>query len=577
MADILTMTRLLGFKDFYPNEKPHPKTYYASKIGREIIEKSTPFFLSYLRFGGFPEIVPLLQNWFTFNDFKYHQSPYFLHIETEYRRIVNFHDREKHGLLSVESLLNLFMWVTQEKDLPVSIKNPDASVTLPFLELILLFNDEVIANYEKATESTKMYDDKRSLQRLILAGSFSQSDLTNIDYAQLFYTQVYKKAKLLSFLSITDDYKIFLNKILLEFDCVDKEEFLKSIGSAVFGGVKSKEPSWTVLTTKNSPDGEKGAKILEHLTLDENDLSVVDQDDYLRLRNKPFQKIKDGEYRVIFELFLIKKLYNGLIFKLSSYDKNFLGKIRTDFSEEILLYEIVNSIFPSKELVKISGSKFKELQLDREPDFYLRSKDNVLLFESKDFFMTGSKKLSYDFSIIEGELMKDGRLKKAVIQLVRNIERCFKKEIPTDDSYTLDNVSIIPVIIVHDSLYSAPGLNYWVYYWFIDELKLLKKDPCFKDFNFANVLPVTIVEIDTLILYEEHFIQGRYDLISLIKQYHKYVCFGEEEMLAPEEVEKHALQSALSFSEFVRNFSHSIGIDINFNILSKILINFGIS
>ncbi len=95
-----------------------------------------------MKFGGFPNLPTLLQNWFTFNEFKFSQSPYYLHIETEYRRITNFHNGETHSLLSVESLLNLFLWVSKEQDIKETIENPDASVTLPFLELILLFNDD---------------------------------------------------------------------------------------------------------------------------------------------------------------------------------------------------------------------------------------------------------------------------------------------------------------------------------------------------------------------------------------------------------------------------------------------------
>ena len=242
-------------------------------------------------------------------------------------------------------------------------------MTLPFLELILLFNEDVLKNYQKATDSIKQFGEHRKLQRLILAGSFSQSDLINIDYAQLFYTQVYKKAKLLTFLANSEKYKGLLEKLLHEFGCIDKEEFLKAVGSAVVGGIKAKKPSWTVLTTKNSPDSKKGVLILENLALQENELNVIDQDDYLSLRNKPFQKIADGEYRVIFELFLVKKLYNGLIFKLSTYDKDFLGNIRTDFSEEVLLYDILHSIFNSEKLIKITGKKFKELKLELANEF----------------------------------------------------------------------------------------------------------------------------------------------------------------------------------------------------------------
>ena len=575
MANFLTMRRLLGFKDFYPNEPPREKLYYANQIGKDVIQKTTPFFLSFLKFGGFPEIIPLLRYWFTFNDFKYSSSVYYHHIIAEYKRIKNFH-KESHSILSVESLLNLFLWSVQEAAIIQDKENVDASITLPFLELILLFNDDVLERYQKASHSIQHYRDERQLQRIILAESFSQSDLINIDYTQLLYTQIYKKSKLLIFLEKSDKYASFLSRLLTEFNCANKEEFLISLGSAVFNSFQSKEPSWTALTIKNNSGEEKAAYILENLALSSDELQTSDQDDYLILRNKPYQKIAKGEYRVVFELFLIKKIYTGLIFKLSTYNKDFLANIRNDFSEEILVYQILNSILNKLNSKIITGREFKEMQLEREPDFYYRKSDNIILFESKDFFMCGEKKLSYDFAIIETELKKNGRLKKGVIQLVKNIDRCFKQEIPTDNFYTADNISIFPVLIVHDSLYSAPALNYWIYYWFMDELLLLKSQEFYKDFDFNKVCPITLIEIDTLILYEQSFINEKLDLINLIKAYHLYVQYGKEKDLPPERLEQHVYKSVLSFSEFARDYAHKNDIHLDLKIISEMLSEYGI-
>lgn len=565
------MRRLLGFKDFFPNETPKAKEHYAVKVGKETIEKTTSFFLSFLRHKGNPEINALLREWFTFYDHKYYKSPYFVTVDTEYRRIQNFHPQEQHALISVEALLDMFLWVKDKDTIPELIKNDDVSVTLPFLELILLFNDDVLKKYEKATSSIKQFNDSKRLQRLILSGSFSQSDLINIDYGQLFYTQVYKKAKLLSYIEKEQKYSHLLVQLLNEFQCDSKEEYLKAIGSAVLTPLKAKEPSWSVLSVVDIPDREKSTVILENLAIDDDKTSSIDQDDYLLLRNKPFHKIADGEYRVIFELFLIKKLYNGLVFKLSSYDRNFLGNIRNDFSEGVLVYDILATILDSEDSVKITGDIFKkEYKLKREPDYYYRKNNDILLFESKDFFMPGKSKLSYDFTIIEGELMKDGRLKKAVTQLVTNIGRCLAQELP-DKSYNLKDIIIYPIIIVHDSLYSAPALNYWVYYWFIEELESLKSNPIFSEFNFNDILPPTVIEIDTLILYQKQFSDNEINLMYLIKAYQSYVQFYLAGQLPPHLIEKHALQSSISFSEFVRDYAHKNGIQINFETITEIL------
>ena len=193
MANILTMRRLLGFNDFFPNENPREKEYYASKLGKEIIEKSTCFFLSFLRHKGTPDVHPLLQEWFTFYDFKWFKSPTYWQIDAEYRRIQNHHPGEEHSIISVESLLNMFLWVRDNNNVPDIIEKHDASSSLPLLELVLLFNDDILKNYEKATQSIAHYGDDRKMQRLILAGSFSQSDLINIDYAQLLILRFIKK------------------------------------------------------------------------------------------------------------------------------------------------------------------------------------------------------------------------------------------------------------------------------------------------------------------------------------------------------------------------------------------------
>jgi hypothetical protein len=572
MANFLTWRRLLGFTDFFPNETPRPKEFYAQKVGRDVIEKTTPFFLSFLRHKGNPEIDDLLKEWFTFYNFKYYQSVYYHTIKAEYRRIKNHHLNEKHSLISVESLLNLLLWVRQV-EIADDVDNKDASVTLPYLELILLFNDDVLKNYNKASKKVENRTDEKQLQRLTLAASFSQSDLINIDYAQLLYTQIYKAAKLLKFIETKERYKPLLEKLLDDFGCASKEEYLKAIGSAVVTPLKTNQPAWSVLSLEKSLDKEKGKKILENLAIDEAEVSKIEQDDYLILRNKPFQKVGENEYRVIFELFLLKKIYNGLVFKLSSYDKNFLGDMRKDFSEGVLVYETLTSILDSSDSILIPGDNFKNLE--REPDFYFRHGDLIILFESKDFFMPGKSKLSYDFDIIEAELMKEGRLKKAVIQLIKNIERSLLHEIPTDNLYDVRKIRIYPVIIVHDSLYSAPALNYWVYYWFRDELDKLKLDDRLKGIDFTGIAPVTIIEIDTLILYQSE-LKTHAELLHLIGAYHQHTRFDLGGKLPPEKVEEHALKSALSFSEFVRDYAHKLQVEIKFDVIEALLKEFGI-
>jgi hypothetical protein len=577
MANILSMARLLGFRDFWPNEKPKSKEFYAEKLGRDLIQQLCCFFLGYFRHKQPPPIQQLMAEWFTYYDHRPLNSPSYLEVIDKYKYIVRHSPQDqRHDIISIESLLNIFLW-TLTADIPDKVDNLDASSTLRSFEFLLLFNNDVLDNYEKAAHSIDGMDDDRRVQRLIFTATFSQHDLVNIDYAQLFFTQIYKLAELLRFMDGHDRYKPLLSQLLTEFGCDSTSDFLKSVASAVFQPLNNRKPGWTVLQiSENDENKAKSQRILDNLSLPLDAEVPDEQDDYRPLRNSPFQKISDTQYRVIFDLFLIKKLYNGTVFKLSRYDKAFYSDIRSDFSEGVLVYDILKAVLPENNTVKLTGDQFKAVKLKREPDYYFKQENVIVLFESKDFFMTGEEKLSYDFNTIEGGLKKDGRLLKAVVQLAKNIQRCIDKQIPLDKAYSVEEMSILPVIIVHDSLYGAPGLNFWVHYWLKDELDKLKADPKYSSFDFSRIRPLTILEIDTLILYQELFQSGQFDLIYLIRKFHGHVRYEAVGHLPPNEVETHAKMSAISFSEFVRDYAHSKKVEIDFTIISKKLNQFGI-
>jgi hypothetical protein len=577
MANEVSMSQLFGFQDFFPGEKFQPKEYYAMHAGKELIETFCCFFLGYFRHRAIPAIPQLLQNWFTFMGRPYFSSPSYWHVVVRYAKIRREYPGEAHSILSEEALLNLFLWTKTNPDIPSKLESIDASVMLHMFILNLLFNEDVLNKYQKAVDSAKKHDN-RVLQRMFLATSFPQSDIINVDYPQLMYTQFNKLMLLLDFLESTPEYQPLFKHLLNDFSCNNKAEFLKAIGGAVFTPFKGQKPGWSALTVDKSGDAEKSRSFLDKLTLSNTEAST-DQNDYLPLRDKPFQKLETGEYRIVFDLFLVKKLYNGVIFKLSDYSnkdetliKGFLGKIRDNFSEAVLVYDTLSKVFQPTGAVIKTGNEFKAAKLEREPDFYARIDNNIVLFESKDFYMPGASKLSYDFDTIEGELKKDGRLGKAVKQLKRNIERAIAKQLVLDTSYDSALIKIYPVIVVHDSLYSSPSLNYWVNSWLVDEIDALKAANTFSGFDYTRIMPVTLVEIDTLILYLHHFQAKQFDLISLLDLYHQHVKLD----LEGDEADNHIFQSVLPFSEFVREYGYTIGVTLNTDVLKRIYKDYGI-
>ncbi len=108
------------------------------------------------------------------------------------------------------------------------------------------------------------------------------------------------------------------------------------------------------LVLDESRETQKSRNFLDKLAFEVGDVNLGPTN-YKFLRDKPLQKLPD-EYRVVFDLFLIKKLYNGNIFKLSGYVNidptlfkgSLFGGIRDDFSEGVLLYQTMKAIFNQK-------------------------------------------------------------------------------------------------------------------------------------------------------------------------------------------------------------------------------------
>ena len=582
MSMELSLGRLLGFDDFFPSDSKMPKEFYAKQIGKDMLYNFCLHFLSFFRLNAVPPHEELFAMWFTFEDIMYYQVPYYHYVAEKYAQLSDRGRNNNLKILSVESCLKLFIWLSERQDIPEDVPNPNYKVTISLFQLYLLFNQDVLANYDIATRSIASFNDNQQTQRSILAMSFPQHDFLNADYAQLVFTQFYKAIKLLEFISASHDFHGLHDKLLLEYDCASKEEYFRSIGLAAVLCLKNTEPTWTVLQVSGD-NIEKQCAFLEKICFTETDPKLYEQNDYLSLRSNPLQKVRNGEYRVIYDLFLIKKVYTGLVFKLSEFarndntliEKDFLGTLRNEFSEGVLLYEILNSIYAKTKGVRITGNEFKTAGLKREPDFYLREGNTVLLFESKDFFIPGDVKLSYDFIKIEAAL-KNNRLEKAVVQLLQNTKRTILKQLILDSAYDTASINIYPIIIVHDALYSTPALNFWVHYWFEDGLEELKKEAELKPFDFSRISPVTLIEIDTLILYEEHFGNGELDVINLISDYHSYVRFRKETFLNPTDILNHAMKSAIPFSEFARDQGFKKNIVLNMDKLFQMFHKFGI-
>lgn len=548
--------QLLGYNDFFPGDIPPTKEESAANIGKDHIQRLCCLMLTYCKHEHMPPVHHLLQMWFTTKDMVYWQSPAYNVISSNYEKLVYTSKHHNFYLLSEEALLNLYIWATHNSEIAERIEHEEGSFMLHLFMLYLLFNNDTLANFQKADDISKKDKPQKNLRR-VFAERFPQSDFVNIDYGKLMFTQLVKLMMLLNFLETTEKYQALYQYFLEDFGCSDKEDFFKSLGGAILIPFNPNRTGINELVLDETGDTKKQRDFLNKIAFEPGDVTLGPTD-YKFLRDRPLQRA-DNLYRVVFELFLIKKLYNGIVFKLSGYvnDKPellrgpFLGEIRNDFSEEVLVYNVFGSIFMQPHIIRLKGTDFKKVNITREPDYYIRADKKVMLVESKDFFITAEEKLSYDFDSIEAGLKKEGRLGKGVLQSATNVGRVLLKQLALDVDYELRGLQIYPVIIVHDSLYNSPGLNYIVNRWFRTELQKLQLQKEYQSVDFSNVNDAIIIDIDSLLLYQKNFEKGELNLFELADEYLSLTSFSK----TTDDLDRQFYRSLLSFSDLVRFYT----------------------
>lgn len=540
----------------------------AKRIGKARIMQFTALMLTYCRKGCGKPIDEIIQMFFSY-DGNFNQEGYAQVMENLVELQLTY-PGFSYGVLSEEALLNLYIWIANRTDISEEGNGLEEQNSQDMLKLLLLFNEKVLERFNKASKSANRYKDRTHLRR-IFAERFALQDIIDIDYPKLVYTQFFKLMKLLNFLEGNAKYKAVYEHFLNDFKVASKEEFFKAVGGAVISPLNLHKTGINSLVIENNAASESNAAFLDNLA---HSAAQADQGptDYRFLRDKPLQKVP-GEFRVVFDYFLIKKLYNGLVFKLSAYVKNdptlfkgsLFGPLRDEFTEAVLVYETMDAIFTHSKSVTITGNEFKAQNLQREPDYYCRHDNKIILVESKDFFMPADKKLSYDFDIIMGGLSKDDkgkidRLKKAALQAATNTGRALLKGLPMDNAYDPGTADIYPSIAVHDSLYDTLALNYWVNEWYQEELNKLKSDPAFTGVDFSRVRPITMIDIDTLILYQLNFERGELNLFDMIEAYQKYV---DVKSASDTNFEK----AIIPFSAFAREYAEGKGVIVDLKLL----------
>ncbi len=364
--------------------------------------------------------------------------------------------------------------------------------------------------------------------------SYSYSEFVNYVPIEIFYCQLSKSIYLFNFLESTELTKPLLKLFLSTLNCIDWKEYLSKYCPIASAVLKNDKETNISISIPQDARFIENCKFIENLSL--SDLSEVTDYDFKTIRGRPIYKESDGRYRIIFCLFVLELCHKGLFFKLSEIHKKLPleEKVRKkdealrsyycdEFSEKVLVYEILGAILGNG--LKLTGSETKNYLDDGgEPDYYFRNNNTLFLFESKDILIKAKVKITNDFIQYEEEFKKKlyfdidkkGNIEsKAVLQLINNIKRALKKQFSFDTNYYEGNLSIYPILILHDHSFNVPGLNVLVNEWFAIELKKLSSS----GLNILNVKPITIIDIDTFILCYDLIKDKKINLRRFINEY----------------------------------------------------------
>ena len=251
--------------------------------------------------------------------------------------------------------------------------------------------------------------------------SYHDYDLNNYLLPEIFLTQLIKSIEFLKY--IDEELNHHMVSFLKKYNCKDWQEWIKKLLNLIAPVLNHDNLKYSEIELKDEDVQDIGA----FLDLFCNTLELKEKPDFVILRSNPIFKKSDNSYIIINKLFLVERIFKSIIFEFSldinkrvdkaNKLKDFRASYCDNFSEQKLLYKFVYNSFPNNsKYVKVDGNEFLNKNYIGEPDYYVRFKNKVILFESKDVILKGDEKQSRDYLTLKEALQskflkieKDGK------------------------------------------------------------------------------------------------------------------------------------------------------------------------
>jgi hypothetical protein len=563
IGNAINLGQYLEFDVAFPGEVPLNVEQYLKGGSKSIILNVAAFFLGFKSYNSkYRDHKKLLEAIFgpENNDFA---ADIYNNIHEEEQKGVRI------GIVNTYSSLKLFEYFFSREDQQET--QSEAEFERNLFKAYLILNTEFTNRQKAAFTSTQELEGDLKISMMMFCLDYPVSDKSNYDLHEIWATQTIKSIYLFEFLESTAKTKTLLTAFLAHFNSPTWQEYLKEILSLTSSAIKNEHEAHTDIIVEPGKKFLEGCAFIEKLIVHENE--DLNENDFLTVRARPFYKIKDGVYRIIFNLFVVEKIFKGVYFFLREINDQLPGTQKLpsikgvytyEFSEQTLLYKIIDIIYPNKE-VKFSGKQLADMHIDGAPDYYVRKGKNILVFESKDFLIRADKKASFDFNIYEEEFRKtlyyeelpNGKEKAgAVMQLIRSIKEILQNKFKLDTAYYYKDVFIYPVLITHDHQYDTPGFNDLIKFWLQEELLNLQDEGLF----IHHVKPIVVVNIDSLVFHQAGLAES-IPLHEMINIYNDYTQINRKlKFETIEEYEEYRLSKLIPFSLFISRYFDTQGI-----------------
>ncbi len=548
----MSVNKRLQFQDLF-DEAPLDVNEYLKGISKDVLWKTIALLINISN----PEssiktAKDLINQWFSLKNRK---------IRDRLLRQVSPTD----GIINIVSSLNLV-----EHILNYQISNEDEKdelqIEVNLFKAYLVFNSNQNHLEDFHLKSLEPLDDIEQEIGWSLIMRYHDYDLENYIYRDVFTCQLIKSIEFFKYLESRDELEPHLTLFLSKYNCTSWSDWIIKIVSLIFPIISITDKSYHEFTVTNDEKYIANCKFLDSFSTTETDDHHLS--DFIILRSKPLLKIADGQYRIISKLFLIEKLFKSIQFQFSleiNVEVNQANRISDfrsyhcdNFSEKTLLYKIMKNCFPKK-WIHLSGKDFKNHGYDKEPDYYIRFKNKIFLFESKDVVLKGEEKQSRNYLLLKKAISDkfyktetNGTvISRAIVQIIENIKRIYRKFYSEcDQEYNIKTIKIFPIIVTHDRQFDCIGLNNLIKLWFKNELLSIDSE-----IILSNIRDPIILNIDTLLFHQESIKnRGQFRLDKLICDYHFFTDFQPKQYSTRKALEDGKLESFCSFSYFADKY-----------------------